>query len=682
VRTLGFHALGLTVAAIFLVPGLWVLAASVRQPGLPPPTAIEWWPAAPAWSNYADVFTLLPLAGYLANSLLVASLAVPATVLVASWAGFAMAQLPPRPRMALLALAVIVRMVPLTAVWLTRFLVLRELALVDTLGALLAPVWMGSSPFFVLIFYWTFRRQPRALVEAARLEGLGAFRIWARIAMPLAKPAIAAVSLLTFVQYWNDFMTPLLYVKSDERATLALGLRVLQQMDVTNWPLLLAGAVVMMLPVLLLLFLTQHVFWRLADRRVLLGLTALVLLGVPAPAAAQARISFMVFGDAAEKAAYEKLVAEFTRRVPAVHVSLVHIPGQGDYRKRLGVDFAAGTPADVILLSYRRYAAFAAKGVLEPLGPYLARSAVIAERDFYPQAVEAFRWQGVLACVPQNLSSLVVYYNKDLFARAGLRPPAEDWTWDDFLQAARALTPAGGERRAQHGLGTEVSLFRLAPFVWQNGGALVDDPRAPTRLALDTPAAREALQWFVDLQRRHRVAPDAIEEHGESSEGRFLNGRLGMLLNSRRGVPTYRTITRFDWDVAPLPRRRQRAGILHADAYCMPKSVRDKAAAWAFIEYASSPEGQRTLAASGRTVPSLRAVAESPAFLDPGARPRNSAAFLREIPYLRAVPVVPEWVDVEELAGEELTRAWYGRASVDEALATMARRAAGFFGRP
>ncbi len=389
----------------------------------------------------------------------------------------------------------------------------------------------------------------------------------------------------------------------------------------------------------------------------------------------------MVFGDAAEKAAYERLVAEFARRTPQVHVTLVHIPGQGDYRKRLGIDFAAGTPADVILLNYRRYAAFAAKGALEPLGPYLARSAVIKEADFYAQAIEPFRWQGALTCIPQNLSSLVVYYNKSLFERAGVPWPTDDWTWDDFLRAARALTrdAPGGGPRPQHGLGTEVSIFRLAPFVWQNGGELVDHPLAPTRLALDTPRAREAVQWFVDLQTQHRVVPDAVEEKGESSESRFLNGRLAMFLNSRRGVPTYRTITSFDWDVAPLPRHRHRAGILHADAYCLPKASRDKAAAWAFIEFANSPDGQRTIAASGRTVPSLRAVAESPAFLDPGARPRNSQVFLREIPHIHAVPVTPEWVDVEELTGEELTRAYYGRASVDEVIATATRRAAAFF---
>jgi multiple sugar transport system permease protein len=260
----GFHAVAGGAAAVFLVPGLWVVAASLRRPGLPPPTGIEWLPAPIAWSNYAHVFEILPLGRYLANSLLIAGLAIPLTVVVASWAGFAMAQLPPRARYGLLALAVVVRMVPLTALWLTRFLVLKELHLVDTMLALLAPVWMGSSPFFVLIFYWSFRRQPRAMVEAARLDGLGALGLWARISMPLARPAIAAVSLLTFVQYWSDFINPLLYLKSDTGYTLALGLRVLQQMDATNWPLLMAGAVVMMLPVLLLLFAVQRAFWRVA----------------------------------------------------------------------------------------------------------------------------------------------------------------------------------------------------------------------------------------------------------------------------------------------------------------------------------------------------------------------------------------------------------------------------------
>lgn len=260
-RAIGFHLAACAIAAAFLLPGLWVVAASLRQPGLPPPRGVEWLPSPPAWSNYALIFELIPLGRYLANSLLITGVAVPLTLVVASWAAFAAAQLPVRTRYALLALAVALRMVPLPALWLPRFLVLSELRLIDTFAALLAPAWMGSSPLFVLIYYWSFRRLPPALIEAARLDGLGPLAIWAWVGMPLARPATVAVGVLTFVQYWSDFLSPLLYLKSESRYTLAVGLRVLQQLDATNWPLMMAGVVIMMLPVTLAFALVQRAFW-------------------------------------------------------------------------------------------------------------------------------------------------------------------------------------------------------------------------------------------------------------------------------------------------------------------------------------------------------------------------------------------------------------------------------------
>ena len=219
-------------------------------------------------------------------------------------------------------------------------------------------------------------------------------------------------------------------------------------------------------------------------------------------------------------------------------LDLIHIPDQGDYRQRLALDFAAGTPADVVLLNYRSYGQFAAQGALEPLGPYLDASEVIQPADFYAQALDPFHWKGVLTCIPQNLSSLVVYYDKALFDAAGLAYPADDWTWDEFLATAQALTKDidGDGQTDQFGLGTEASILRLAPFIWQNGGELVvlNDKGAPVRLALDSPAAKEAFQWFVDLQVEHHVVPNAEEEAAEDSESRFQNGRTAMYLNSRR----------------------------------------------------------------------------------------------------------------------------------------------------
>jgi multiple sugar transport system substrate-binding protein len=245
-----------------------------------------------------------------------------------------------------------------------------------------------------------------------------------------------------------------------------------------------------------------------------------------------------------------------------------------------------------------------------------------------------------------------------------------DWTWEDFLSTAQKLTRDldGDNRPDQHGLGFEISLARFAPFIWQHGGPVVNNNYSPTRLTLDHPLSLDAVRWVVELQTKHHVVPDAEQEAAEDSESRFLNGRLGMYLNSRRGVPTYRQITGFDWDIAPLPRDAHVASLVHADAYCMSAKVINKDLVWKFIEFANSVEGQTIVASSGRTVPSLRSVAESAAFLDPQQKPHNSRVFLDMIPYLRPLPSSASWIDAEEVADNELQRAFYGKASIEDVI--------------
>lgn len=409
-----------------------------------------------------------------------------------------------------------------------------------------------------------------------------------------------------------------------------------------------------------------------AMRRIFLPLLLLLLLGGCRPPVA--KVSFMVFGDAAEYAAYESLVAEFESANPGIDVIITHIPAARDYRTRLATDFAAGVPPDVALLNYRRVPGFAAAGQLEPLGPYLDRSDIISRDDFYPITLNAFTWRGEMMCIPQNISSLVVYYNRDMFAAAGISEPADDWTWDDFLASAIALTAdTDGDGVTDHyGVGVEPSLYRLAPFVWQNNGPLVDDPANPTQLGLTRFPSLVALQWFVDLQVAQGVAPDRLAEASIDSETRFIQGTTAMYLNSRRGTPTYREAADFDWDIAPLPRGETDAGILHSDAYCLSAAAAEKDAAWRFIEFANSPAGQRIVARSGRTVPSLIAVAESDAFLDPAVKPARSRVFLDTIPALQMVPLISTWEEIEATASEEIERAFYGDISAEEA-AVLAR---------
>jgi multiple sugar transport system permease protein len=256
------HIASIAVAAVFLLPLLWIVSASLRQPGLPPPRGIEWVPDPVAVENYGRLFGVLPFDRYLANSLVVVAIALPVTLLIASWAGFAIAQLADVHRRRLVVLAVGLLLVPVTALWLTRYIVFRQMGILDSLGALIAPAFMGSSPLFVLLFYWAFRRLPAELYETARLEGASAFAVWRRIALPLSIPTIIAVTLLTFLLYWSDFISPLMYLRSQELYTLPVGLRQLQQLDRTDWPMLMAGSVLLAAPAVAVFAVVQRWFLR------------------------------------------------------------------------------------------------------------------------------------------------------------------------------------------------------------------------------------------------------------------------------------------------------------------------------------------------------------------------------------------------------------------------------------
>lgn len=260
--TVFYHLASLTVVAAFLLPLVWTLAASLRPAGLPPPRGNEWFYWPPTLDNYVRIFEILPFARYTFNSLIVALTGVLLTLVTASWAGFGMSLLGKRARFRLLILSILLQMIPFTALWLSRFLLFAKLGITNSHFALIAPALMGTSPLFVLLFYWTFRRTDRSVFESAEMDGANLFQTWWRIALPLARPALMAVNLLAFLFYWNDFITPMLYLRSQTLLTLPVGLQHLQQMDRTNWPLLMAAAVVMTAPaVAVFAALQRSVLW-------------------------------------------------------------------------------------------------------------------------------------------------------------------------------------------------------------------------------------------------------------------------------------------------------------------------------------------------------------------------------------------------------------------------------------
>jgi multiple sugar transport system substrate-binding protein len=374
-----------------------------------------------------------------------------------------------------------------------------------------------------------------------------------------------------------------------------------------------------------------------------------------------------VAGDPEEIVAYRAVVDAFNDAQGAVEAKLIPFADRDDLILRLTTSIAGGQPPDLFLMNYRFYGQFAARGALEPVAPYLRDAEAFSEADFFDTALMPFRWAGEQVCLPQNVSSLVVYFNADLFRDAGVALPQDGWSWEEMVDAAKALTRDRDQDGTidVYGLGVDPEIIRVAPFIWSNGGRLVDDDESPTRFALDGKAVA-ALDAFFDLRSVHGVTPTDEEAEAEDFESRFLNGRLGMLMESRRVVPTLRTIEDFEWDVVGVPSLGEPASVLHSDAYCMTEASDAKDEAWRFMEFALGPEGQRIASEAGRTVPSLRSVAKSDAFLDPDASPANAQVFLDQIPYLRSVPTISTWPEIEDTANGLIEEAYYGGGSALE----------------
>lgn len=250
----------IAIAVAFLLPLWFMVSGSLREPGTPPPRTPELVPRPLSATSYERAFDIVDLARHTVNSLVVAGLTVPLAVLFASWAGFAFLLVAGRARSILIGLSFGALMVPLTALLVPRFVLFRWLELTDTWVPLIAPALLGLSPFYVLLYYWSFRRLPPELFEAAVLEGMQPFAMWRRLAMPLVRPVTVAIALLAFITTWGNFLDPLIYLFNPDLYTLPLGLRSLSALDRTNYPVLLAGAVVATAPVVVAFAVAQRYF--------------------------------------------------------------------------------------------------------------------------------------------------------------------------------------------------------------------------------------------------------------------------------------------------------------------------------------------------------------------------------------------------------------------------------------
>lgn len=242
---------------VFLAPIIWSVSTSFRKPAesftLPP----QWIPRQLDFSNYTQVFATTSFDLYIVNSVIVTTSIVIGQVLFASLAGYAFARLRFPGKEVLFYLILATMMIPLQATIIPVFVLISKLGLSDTLTSLIVPAWPTAFGTFLMRQY--FMTIPDELSDAATIDGASQFEIFSKIYFPLARSGIAVLAVLAFNGYWNEFFRPLIFLSSETKFTVQLGLVNLQgYLGGNSISLVIAGIVMSMVPVLLILFIGQR----------------------------------------------------------------------------------------------------------------------------------------------------------------------------------------------------------------------------------------------------------------------------------------------------------------------------------------------------------------------------------------------------------------------------------------
>lgn len=252
-------ALILLVCIISLFPFYWMVRSSLMTKTEIFGTPMRWVPEIPQWTNYSEAMTRIPFFRYFLNSLLLVMLNIAGKVLSSSLAAFGFSRLEFKGRNLCFALVMMTMMIPWSVLLIPQFMLWSQVGLYNTYFPLFFPAFFVDG-FYIFLLRQFFATLPREYDEAAIIDGAGYFRIYSQILLPMCKPALMTVCVFTFMNTWNDFIGPMIYLKDVNKYTVSLGLQQFISQYTTEWHYMMAAATVAILPMMIMFFFAQRYF--------------------------------------------------------------------------------------------------------------------------------------------------------------------------------------------------------------------------------------------------------------------------------------------------------------------------------------------------------------------------------------------------------------------------------------
>ncbi|MDH6246147.1 sugar ABC transporter substrate-binding protein [Mycobacterium sp. OTB74] len=404
---------------------------------------------------------------------------------------------------------------------------------------------------------------------------------------------------------------------------------------------------------------------NLFDRRTLLrgagvlGAAALAPWGSACGNPDEHTLTFFFAANPEEADARRRVIAEFGRLHPDIPVRIV-LSGP-DPVQQMSTFCAGGRCPDVLMAWELTYASLADRGVLLDLNTLAAKDPDFASQlkaDSIPSLYDTFAFKGGQYAFPEQWSGNFLFYNRALFAGAGVRPPPasweQPWSFTEFLDAAKALTKRDRAGKvSQWGfVETWVPTYSAGLFAMNNGAQWCVPRTNPTHLNFNDDAFLEGVQFYADLAARHRVSPTAIDAQSMSTMDLFAAGKAAMALAGHWRFQSFARSDGLDFDVTALPvgpRGTHACSNIGTTGLAIAAASRHKDQAWEFIKFATGPVGQALIADTGLFVPALNPALKSAGFALAHKRIRNLAVLTGGPARSGYLPITPCWNKIDAL---------------------------------
>lgn len=383
----------------------------------------------------------------------------------------------------------------------------------------------------------------------------------------------------------------------------------------------------------------------------------------PAASAPMGEITFLSRDSGSDLEPYKQGLEKFHAMQSRVKVA--HELTTGNFEQKFQTQMAAGTVPEVSYLHSQNVPTFATQGFLAPLETYSRRDKTALD-GLLPAALDSYRFKNEVFGVPDVATSLVMFINRSLFAKAGVPTPAEKWTWSDFLSAAqRVQNAARGE--GAFGAVDYNGGFPRYTVLWQNDADLLNKDR--NAVTVDSPASVEALQWIADLMHKHQVHPKPADLNGKGGEAFFLEGRAAMIpiISSRMG--TVAKGAQFDVEVVHLPQGKKRVTRTACGGTGMPKGSKKPDAGWELEKFFATEEFQWLIAKAGGIIfPAHKKVTESPDLFAGGTFPTAPKVTVDAMAYARIEAYTVGYQEMVAAFNTEVATIWNGESNVRDAM--------------